>query len=245
MDASATIRDSMQAVARLRESVAADPRLQSALRDVKRLQARRFRGTYADLLRSPVYSAPADFFLRELYGEQDYSRRDDQFSRIAGAIERLFPAQVAQTAASLAHLHALTEDLDVQMARMWPDGQDSTAAARYARAWRTLGRREERLQQLQSVAALGHDLVRLTRTPGLRTMLKLMRAPAAAAGLADLQRFLETGFDTFAGMARRSGAAEHFLATVEQRERALMELLDEADDVACETELARILGQAP
>jgi len=46
-------------------------------------------------------------------------------------------------------------------------------------------------------------------------------------------------------MARRSGAAEHFLATVEQRERALMELLDEADDVACETELARILGQAP
>jgi len=245
MDAARRIRDSIAAVERLRSAVAADAALHAAVRQVKHLQSQRFRGTYADLLRSATYAAPADFFLRELYGDQDYSRRDDQFGRIAGAIERLFPAQVAQTAASLAQLHALTEDLDVQMAHLWVRRAEADPASRYALAWRELGRRAEREQQLEAVAALGTDLVRLTRTPGLRTMLRLMRGPAGAAGLADLQRFLETGFDTFAGMARRDGAAEQFLATVDQRERELMDVLYHRELVACETELRRILGQAP
>ena len=81
--------------------------------------------------------------------------------------------------------------------------------------------------------------------PGLRTMLRMMRGPASAAGLADLQRFLEEGFDTFAAMSRQRGAVEQFLRTLQERERQLFTLLDDADLVACETALARILGQAP
>lgn len=245
MQATRTIRDSLQAVFALRQSAAADPGLLRALREVKRLQSRRFSGTYEDLLRSPVYSAAARFFLEELYGVKDYSQRDEQFARIAGAIERLFPAQVAQTAAELAHLHALTEDLDVQMARIWqlqlPDLGD---ARRYALAWRELGRADERGRQLTSVIDLGQSLARLTRTTGLRTMLRMMRGPAGAAGLGALQHFLETGFDTFAGMARQRGAVEHFLDTIRLREHALMDLLYGGDLVASETELVRTLGQA-
>ena len=52
-------------------------------------------------------------------------------------------------------------------------------------------------------------------------------------------------FDTFAGMARQHGAAEHFLNTVNQREDALLVLLFGADLVASETRLQLILGQAP
>jgi hypothetical protein len=44
-----------------------------------------------------------------------------------------------------------------------------------------------------------------------------MRRPAQAAGLGELQRFLESGFDTFGAM---KGAAE-FLDTVRDREQAL------------------------
>ena len=44
-----------------------------------------------------------------------------------------------------------------------------------------------------------------------------MRAPARAAGLSELQRTLETGFDTFRAM---KGAAE-FIAFIAARERAL------------------------
>ncbi len=246
MEAARTIRDSVAAVARLRQSAAGDSRLLDALGELKRLQSRRFAGTYADLLQGGLYQPAAAFFLEELYGDKDYARRDEQFARIAGAIETLFPAHVAQTAAALATLHALTEDLDLQMARLWlrRDAQES-GARRYAGAWRDLGRRQEREDQLHSVIRLGEELARLTRMPGLRTMLRVMRGPASAAGLGDLQHFLEAGFDTFAGMSRRRGAVEHFLGTVRQREEALFALLYEQDLVACETELSRILGQAP
>lgn len=246
MEAARTIRDAVAAVASLRQSAAGDARLLGALGEVKRLQSKRFAGTYADLLQGGLYQPAATFFLEELYGDKDYARRDEQFARIAGAIETLFPAHVADTAASLARLHALTEDLDLQMARIWLQ-QDAQGlpARRYAHAWRQLGRRQERADQLQSVIRLGEELARLTRMPGLRTMLRMMRGPASAAGLGALQHFLEIGFDTFAGMSRRRGTVETFLDTVRQREEALFALLYDQDPVASETELARILGEAP
>jgi len=88
-------------------------------------------------------------------------------------------------------------------------------------------------------------MARLTRMAGLRTLLKMMRAPAHAAGLGSLQHFLESGFDTFATMARRRGGAEGFLDTIRGREAKLIAMLFDTDRVACETELARTLGQAP
>jgi hypothetical protein len=94
------------------------------------------------------------------------------------------------------------------------------------------------------VLEIGREMARLTRMPGLRLMLKMMRGPAAAAGLSSLQRFLEIGFDTFGAMARRPGGAERFLETIREREAALIAMLFDAELVACETELARILGQA-
>jgi hypothetical protein len=244
MDAARKIRESVGAVEQLRRSAQRQPGLASRIGEVKRLQSRRFAGTYADLLRDPVYGAASRFFLDELYSDKDFEERDQQFARIAGAIERLFPEQVADTAASLAQLHALTEDLDQSMARFWLEEDGASAASRYVRAWRQVGRRAEREQQLAVVIRVGHELSRFTRTPGLRMMLRMMRGPAGAAGLGSLQQFLEGGFDTFAAMAKRRGAAETFLQTIEQREQGLIGRLFDADPVAGETELATFLGQA-
>jgi hypothetical protein len=244
MDAARKIRESVGAVEQLRRSAHSQPGLAACIGEVKRLQSRRFAGTYADLLRDPVYAAAARFFLDELYSDKDYEERDQQFARIAVAIEKLFPEQVAETAASLAQLHALTEDLDQSMARVWSQADDDSAARKYVGAWRRVGRRADRGQQLAVVVRVGHELARFTRTPGLRMMLRMMRGPAGAAGLGSLQQFLEGGFDTFAAMAKRRGAAEAFLQTIEQREQALIERLFDADAVAGETELAALLGQA-
>jgi hypothetical protein len=243
MNTAQTIREAVAEVERLREESRALPDIAAAVALLKRFQARRFAGTYADLLASPTYGAAARFFLEELYSDRDYGDRDAQFARIAGAVERLFPRDVAQTAAGLAQLHALTESLDHAMARAGPlrDLQD---AAAYVAAWKTVGRREDRQHQLETVVAIGAEMTRLTRLPGLRMMLKMMRGPAAAAGLTSLQRFLETGFDTFAAMTKVPGGAERFLATVREREERLMHLLFDNDAVACETELRSILGQA-
>lgn len=246
MEAAQKIREAVAAVAALRRARELDPALAAAVSYVKRLQARRFAGTYADMLAGGAYAMAARFFLDELYSDKDYAERDAQFARIAGAMEKFFPADVSQTAVSLAQLHALTEDLDQSLAREWLNAaQDSPDAARYVQAWRAVGRRADREAQLAVVLGIGDEMTRLTRLPGLRLMLRMMRGPANAAGLSSLQRFLEAGFDTFGAMAKRRGAAETFLGTIRQREKRLIESLFDADPVACETELAAALGQAP
>jgi hypothetical protein len=247
MEAAQKIRHAVAQVSQLRQAVLADPALATALQQVKRVQSRRFAGTYADLLAAGPYAAASGFFLTELYSDKDYADRDAQFARIAGAIERFFPQQVAGTAVALAELHAVTEDLDQAMAVDWraQARSEMSDAVRYTMAWRGVGRRSERESQLKVVLGIGEQMARLTRTPGLRVMLKMMRGPAVAAGLASLQRFLETGFDTFAAMARKPGGAEEFLGIIQERESALLALLFDAPLVACETELARTLGQAP
>lgn len=260
MDAAHTIRDHIANVTALRLHRTGDPLLGAAVGTIKTLQAKRFRGTYADLMGSPSFGPAARFFLTELYSDRDYTDRDVQFSRIAGTLQTLFPQAVVATAVALAELHAQTESLDQEMGRAWvaqspaatapldpaagPDTSAASDAARYTDAWRAVGHAAARQAQLTRVLAMGRDLARLTRTPGLRMMLRMMRAPAHAAGMGALQDFLEAGFDTFGQLSRQRGGVEQFLATIETRERALMDMLFDADRVACETRLADTLGQA-
>jgi hypothetical protein len=246
MDASAQqIHDALETVARLRQQHRADPPLARAGAEVKRFQARRFQATYSDLLHSPRYKTAATFFLQELYSDKDYAERDQQFARIASTIAKLFPQPVVSTAAALAEVHALTEKLDDLMAREWladcaaiPESND---CARYIRCWRRVGDAAARTRQLAVVLHLGEELNRLTRMFGLRTLLKMMRGPAAAAGLNSLQHFLETGFDAFANMR----GADEFLRLIKDRETAWIHSLFADDAVTCETRLAHLLAAGP
>lgn len=226
MDAAVFIRNSVSEVERLRLIIAADAGMRSAVAAVKRYQSQRFENSYRDLIAGGPYQAAAHFFLNELYGVVDYSKRDAQFARIAGAIESLLPRQAISTAVALARLHLLTEQLDFAMAGAWQSAPScEKMAATYVRTWKAVGHREERERQLQLVLELGRDLSRLTRTPGIRLMLKVMRGPAHAAGLHELQAFLEIGFDTFAALARYKGGTEAFLLLIEARESELIRAL--------------------
>ena len=246
MEAAKKIREAVAAVALLRQAGQAMPVLGTAVAEVKRLQARRFAATYADLLADQDYAAATRFFLEELYSDKDYADRDLQFARIAGTIEKLFPAQVVETAVALAQLHAMTEGLDQQLAQAWlaPVHTGLPAGLRYVASWRVMGRRADREAQLAVVLGIGVQMARLTRTPGVKMMLRMMRGPAKAAGIASLQRFLETGFDTFAAMVKRPRGAQEFLGLIEVREAALIARLFDEELVACGTALEHTLGQA-
>jgi hypothetical protein len=237
MNASALkIHQALEVVATLRAQRAADPVLAAASNEVKRFQAIRFQATYGDLLKSPRYQPATQFFLSELYGDKNYTDRDEQFARIASTIANLFPQAVANTAAALADVHAFTEQLDNDMAHQWSAMKlqpASSTAARYIACWRKVADPAARQKQLDVVLALGRSLNDLTRKPGLRTLLKMMRGPAAAAGLGSLQKFLESGFDAFAAMQ----GADEFLALISRRESEWIASLFTDDAVACETKL--------
>lgn len=205
----------LQAVAAERHERMADPQLAERVREVKRFQHARFERTYTDLLAQPRYAQSARFFLEELYGPGDFTARDEQFARVVPAMVRMFPHEIVCTVANLGELHALSEGLDTAMGRALatPD----LDADRYGQAWRAVGRAPDRERQIALMLSVGSDLGRYTTRSLLRHSLRLMRGPAAAAGLGAMQRFLETGFDTF----REMRGAEFFLQTIAERERML------------------------
>jgi hypothetical protein len=201
----------------------ADPVLHHAFLSIKRIQCHRFRCTYRDILQPGDMQPPADFFLTELYGDHDFSRRDAQFARITDSLERLFPASVHSVTLALVKLHAVSEQLDLAMARSLihtPHFSKSQLinTQTYITAWQTVGHQSAREEQLRLVDQLGSGLAKLTQTPGLRTMLKMMRKPALVAGLSELQGFLESGFDTFSQLQRSATGVTKFLSLIQTRE---------------------------
>jgi len=232
----------LRTVATERQRRAASPDLEPRVRLVKAYQQQRFACSYADLLATRRYGAAARFFLEELYGPSDFAERDAQFARVVPALVRLFSQEIVATVNTLAQLHALSETLDSTMATHLT----SCAVDRrsYILAWQAARHPESREQQIALTLAVGESLDRLTRNPLVRHSLRMMRGPGRAAGLGELQRFLETGFDTFKAMR----GAQEFLATVGSRERALAHCLfsANADDAFEERHLRdTALGQLP
>jgi len=227
------IASSLSVVERLRSARQSDAALAEHTHRLKCWQADRFRRTYADVLRDTHMGPAAQFFLSELYCETEFSKRDAQFARIAGTLERVFPQNVVHTATLLAQLHALSESLDASMARVWLHHAGQLASdidlPLYQRLWQSLesfeGYAAARLAQLQAAQDLGGQLQRHTRIPGLRLMLKMMRGPASAAGLHQLQQFLERGFDTFANLGK-AGKVETFLQIIQSREQSWLQQMN-------------------
>jgi hypothetical protein len=239
------IQTALLDVERQRTAVAQTPALRQAVVHIKALQAHRFAHTYADVLAGKAgaaSAAAAGFFLTHLYGPGDFAVRDHQFGRIAPHIERRFPERVAATAATLAQLHALSEALDLAMGAAWLALPRTSGPApstvppqpgdgeRYAACWRQVGQPEQRRLQLATVQQLGQELGRLTALPGLSLLLTLMRQPARAAGLSELQQFLETGFDRFTALRRdttqQGDGVTRFLAHIQACEMALIDGLN-------------------
>jgi hypothetical protein len=207
---------SLQQAAAQRALRQAEPRRHASVEALKRFQSLRFERTYHDLSAQPRYRAATGFFLQELYGPRDFAMRDAQFAQIVPTLVKLFAGDVADTVRWLARLHGLSEELDTLMAQScdWPA---AWALPSYRTAWQQVGRADQRREQIALLMRVGQALDGYTRTPMLLRTLKAMRLPARLAGLQDLQRFLECGFEAFRAMQ----GAQTFLAIIEERETAL------------------------
>jgi hypothetical protein len=211
------IRQHLEQVNALRAAREADEGLARRVADIKRHQHMRFGRDYAGLMESPRYDAATRFFLDDLYGPADFADRDTQFGRVVPAMARVLPSEVTHTVAQLAELHALSEVLDQKMAQALP--VEAVDDRSYRSAWQMVGRRDQREAQLRLLLAIGTALERHTRSRLLSATLRMMRRPAKAAGLSQLQSFLERGLAAFSAMH----GAQEFLETIAANERRVID----------------------
>lgn len=200
---------------------AANPILAGALERLGEWQARRLAATYADLAREPRYAGAIAFFQSELYGPQDFTRRDADLARIVPLMNRLLPQGVIATVARAMELSALSHELDARLLDHLPRADAQFSVEDYCRAFRRTGREPDRRRQIALIGEVGAALDRYVRWPMVRAALVIMRGPARLAGLAELQAFLERGFGSF----QRMRGADEFLATIRQRESALIDAI--------------------
>ena len=214
----ALIFSCLQVVGECRRAAALDPDLAATVVQIKSYQEDRLRRTHAALFMRPEESAAAEFFLRDLYGPTDFSRRDSELARVVPALVRWFPAEVVQTVVRVCELHAMSEVLDLEMARH-VRGNALTAEV-YKRAWCAVSNPRQRSRQVELIVEIGTALAAHTKSRTLRHSLHLMRGPARLAGLSVLQRFLEHGFEVF-GSLQDSSAFLNGIARREQEYAAM------------------------
>jgi hypothetical protein len=133
---------------------------------------------------------------------------------------------------------ARPEAISRQMLRAidpFPNGGGYPKAS-YAAAYRKVGRAEDRERQIDLIALLGGALEALARQRFVGTALWAIRKPAQAAGLGDLQGFIERGYAAFAAM---HGGAGEFVSIVVARERVLSTALLAGDDLSYVIKSAR------
>lgn len=198
------------------------------LPELRRWQAERLRRSFAHFLENPRHRAAAEFFLSDVYGDHDFSRRDADIARVVPLMQKLLPDTLLASVADAVELGLLTHAFDLRMAEVLENlapGRKRLDDALYGEAYRASGLPRLRSHQIDLIARVGKDLGRGLKLPGVRMLLKLSRGPATAAGLAELQGFLERGVDAFA----RLGDPAAFVAEIEQDERALSRRLFAGD----------------
>lgn len=181
-------------------------------------QTRRLTDSFQDFLANPRMRPAAEFFLTDLYGERDFSARDRDVARIMPLMSRLLPDSLLVAATDAVELAVLSHAFDLRMAAALATRRDPAAAITledYGRAYRTTGCPRLRRHQIELILGVGWTLDAAVRKHGVFKLLRASRLPARAAGLSELQGFLERGFAAFDAL----GGAGEFLEAIGRRER--------------------------
>ncbi|MDX1569009.1 MAG: hypothetical protein R3200_00895 [Xanthomonadales bacterium] len=207
----------------------ADSGLLPSIEFLEDWQKQRLVETYADMAATPRYKQAMDFFINDLYAPADVPKRDADLERMYPAMVRLLPDWAIATVAAALELQALSLELDLQTARFLTERLgtlETLDIETYAEAYRALDQETVRTHQIDLVLRVGSDLEEYVHHAMIYATLKMCRIPAYLAGLHSIQSFLEKGFDAF----RSIDGAEHFLLTIDRRERRLLKALVNAEE---------------
>lgn len=183
-------------------------------------QSARLAWTHKDLLDSRRYGQAARFFLTDLYGDRDYSARDEGLARVSGLMIKVMPTAALDSIADGLEMHAVTQELDKAMIDTLFDEMALTGqinAANYGEAYRRCDNETGRYRQLTLVAKVGRDLDTIVHKSSIYHLVRMAHYPAHMAGFGALQDFIERGFDAF----REMDGADEFLTMITGRERTV------------------------
>lgn len=181
-------------------------------------QTKRLADGFKDFLANARMRPAAEFFLTDLYGDRDFSARDRDVARIMPIMSRLLPESLIAAATDAIELSVLSHAFDLRMARALAERPKPMAPITeddYALAYRRTGNPRLRRHQIELVLGVGWTLDASVRKHGVFKLLRASRFPARAAGLSELQGFLERGFGAFEAL----GGAGDFLEAIGHRER--------------------------
>ncbi|SHE53067.1 hypothetical protein SAMN02745204_00623 [Thermomonas hydrothermalis] len=206
-----------------------DPRLEPRnalpwLKPLQRWQAARLERSFSVFLQDPSQRPAARFFLTDVYGDRDFRQRDADIARVMPMMQRLLPEPLLLTLADAIALAALSHAFDLRMAQALHDLAPVTATLDvplYGQAYRQVGHPRLRAWQIALIDEVGSGLAAAVQMPGVARLLRLSRLPARAAGLGELQGFLERGFAAFVAL----GDARAFLDHIRVQETRTMQRL--------------------
>ncbi len=190
-------------------------------RMLRQWQSERLRRTHADLLHNPRYKPAVEFFMEELYGNKDFSRRDSDMERAAPLLIRTMPANVLHTLAMGIELNVLSHELDAKLLKVLIQDvgiKEQLTETAYAQAYRLCDNHAQRARQIELIDSLGKDLDKAVHNPFVYAAVLMSKGPAHLAGFGQLHEFIESGFKAF----RHMGGAQDFLQTIVGREQQIL-----------------------
>lgn len=192
-------------------------------RELNHWQSDRLARTHADLRASPRYKLATEFFLSDLYGPKDFSRRDYDLERSYPMIITVLPANAIYAVAMAVELDALSLELDRTLSHILSSelkikNETELTEDAYAEAYRRSDNYNQRKYQIELIRILGEDLDVVVAKPFIYAALCLARTPAQLAGFGELQDFLERGFRAF----RHMQGADEFLDLIVGRETRIL-----------------------
>ena len=196
-----------------------DPVFRRRLANLQASQAQRLTNTHQHLLDNPRSAPAVQFLLDEVYSGKDLRPVAHDIRRATRKAMGLLPESVMSTSAAVMEATLITQELDEAMTELMGDALDQPPGlALYSEGYRSLGREDDRRQQLALIGELGHGIDRYVRSRLIQTTFRMVRKPAHAAGFSNLYDFLQQGF----GVLKPVPSVGDLLAGVAEREAEIM-----------------------
>jgi hypothetical protein len=183
---------------------------------------------YQDFARQPRYRSLVKFFFSAIYAPRDFGLRNESFQALHRWLVGLIGQGPVKVLSSAIDLYELTESLDDDMVLALRSGgaQDVIGLANWESAYRTVGRRLDRLRQLDMLLESGRVLESAAHVPFVHLQLRAVRPAVGLLGWGHVVDFLLQGQEAVVA----ASPLEQLLEAIRTRESA---------------RINRLLGPAP